>query len=102
MIDQLLKEMGISLDDGSTTMPVTALILRKAGNKLLIMGTSMNIPEGIKDDEEYLYIGEAKLTPAHIFHEYKHDKGNSPNELLSHSKHDGAGLNYNNYKTKIK
>lgn len=82
-------------------LQTVALIIRKSTDgKLLIVGSSLDIPIEIIDDEEYLFIGEVELKPKHIFHEYKYDKGNSPNELLS-SKKDGAGLNYKNYKNKI-
>lgn len=78
-----------------------ALIIRKTSdNKLLIVGSSLNLPIEIVDDEEYLFIGEIEIIPKHIFHEYKFDKGNSPNELIS-TKHNGAALNYLNYKNKI-
>lgn len=78
-----------------------ALIIRKSmDGKLLIMGSSLEQPIEIIDDEEYLFIGEVEIKPKHIFHEYKHDKGNSPNEMLS-SKHNGSGLNFENYKNKI-
>jgi hypothetical protein len=78
-----------------------ALIIRKSiDGKLLIMGSSLDEPVEIIDDEEYLFIGEVEVKPKHIFHEYKHDKGNSPNEMLS-SKNNGAGLNFENYKNKI-
>jgi hypothetical protein len=79
-----------------------ALILRKTtDSKLLIVGSSLDLPVDIVDDEEYLFLGEIEIIPKHIFHEYKFDKGNSPNELIS-TKHNGAGLNYKNYKNKIK
>jgi len=82
-------------------LQTVALIIRKSiDGKLLIMGSSLDIPVEIIDDEEYLFIGEIELKPKHIFHEYKHDKGNSPNELLS-PKNDGGGLNYKNYKNKL-
>ena len=83
-------------------LQTTALIIRKDGTgKLLIMGSALDSPIEIVDDEEYLFIGEIILKPRHIFHKYKHDKGNSPNELLSSHKHDGAGLNYKNYTDKL-
>jgi hypothetical protein len=79
-----------------------ALIIRKSiDGKLLILGSSLDEPLEIMDDNEYLFLGEIEIKPKHIFHEYKHDKGNTPNEMLS-SKHEGAGLNWKNYKNKIK
>jgi hypothetical protein len=79
-----------------------ALIIRKSiDGKILIMGSCLDEPIEIVDDNEYLFIGEVEIKPQHVFHEYKHDKGNSPNEMLCSSKHNGAGLNYRNYKNKI-
>lgn len=94
-------------DDKYSTLKImklqkVALIVRKTiDNKLLIMGSSLDNPIEIIDDNEYLFIGELEIKPKHIFHEYKYDKGNTPNEMLS-SNHEGAGLNYKNYKNKLK
>lgn len=97
----LLKDLGLDSDDAYTVIPKTSLILRKQGDKLLIIGSGLSIPAEIVDDEEYLFVGELILAPQHIFKEYIHDKGNTPNELLSLKK-GGGGLNYSNYKTKVK
>jgi hypothetical protein len=83
-------------------LKTTALIIRKTiDGKLLIIGSAIEIPLEIIDDEEYLFIGEIEIKPNHIFHEYKFDKGNTPNELLNANKNDGAALNWQNYKNKI-
>jgi hypothetical protein len=83
-------------------LKTTALIIRKTvDGKLLIMGSATEIPLEIIDDQEYLFIGEIEIKPKHIFHEYKFDKGNTPNELLNANRNHGAALNWKNYKTKL-
>jgi hypothetical protein len=75
-----------------------ALILRKQNDgKLLIVGSALEIPIEITDDEEYLFLCDIEIKPKHIFHEYQKDKGNTPNKLLVN-----GALNWENYKNKIK
>ena len=79
-----------------------ALIIRKSTDgKLLLVGSSLNDLPIIIDDNEYLFIGEIELKPKHIFHDYKYDKGNCPNQLLNDHNAYGGGLNYKNYKNKL-
>lgn len=83
-------------------LKTTALVVRKSEDgKLLIFGSSLDVPVEIVDDQEYLFVGELILKPKHVFHEYQFDKGNSPNELLNAKKNNGGALNHKNYKNKI-
>ncbi len=74
-----------------------ALILRRQENgQLLIVGSAFDVPIEIKDDEEYLFIGNIEIIPRHTFHEYMKDKGNTPDRLIMN-----GGLDWKNYKNKI-
>jgi len=75
-----------------------ALVLRKQDDgKLLIVGSALEIPIEIKDNEEYLFLCDIEIKPKHIFHEYQKDKGNTPDRLLVN-----GALNWKNYNTKMK
>ena len=76
-----------------------ALVLRKQDDgKLLLIGSGLEIPIEIIDDEEYLFLCDIEIKqPKHIFHKYEKDKGNTPDRLL-----ENGALNWKNYKNKIK
>jgi hypothetical protein len=75
-----------------------ALVLRRQDDgKLLLIGSGLEIPIEIIDDEEYLFLCDIEIKPKHIFHKYEKDKGNTPDRLL-----ENGALNWKNYKNKIK
>ena len=79
-----------------------ALIVRKLPyGGVLIFGKGVEVQKEISDrdddDGDYLILGGLELDDKHIFNEYNHDKGNSPDKLLL-----GGGLDHKNYKKKIK
>lgn len=74
-----------------------SLILRRQGDgKLLLIGSGLNVPIEITDDEEYLFLCDIEIKPKFIFHGYKKDKGNSPDKLIRN-----GALDWRNYKNKI-
>jgi len=75
-----------------------ALIIRKHEGGLLIFGRSLSgLEELIKDDDEYLVLGDITLNPSHIFKGLKERHHCTPDLILM-----CGGLDHENYKEKIK
>lgn len=74
-----------------------ALVIRKTPDGgVLIFGKGLDVPVDLLEGEN-LFLGNITVEPKHIFNGYKLDAGNTPDKLLI-----GGGLDYKNYKHKIK
>lgn len=73
----------------------TALVLRKIGDKILIVGSTIS-DLNISEDKDYLFLGELNFKTTHAFNDFEVN-GLSPDDLLTN-----GGLDYKKYKNKLK